>query len=194
MPEQSQADRAPEALSKRIENYRKEAQLLVTQGGEQSQYEFKRAVSLTRDNLADRLDFIKLIQSLANNTDIPSDRCVVIGADPKEHRFYPVANLDEFDPANLSKIFEAYLEPLPRFECFSVRTDDGNPFVLVVLDANQPRPIFVIKQGNTETGKTRLEVGDVWIKKNTNTAKAARSDIDAMYSVRIEEESEGRAR
>ena len=37
--------------------HRKEVQ--YQQGGEQPQYEFKRAVSLGRENLDDRLDFVK---------------------------------------------------------------------------------------------------------------------------------------
>jgi hypothetical protein len=63
-----------------------------------------------------------------------------------------------------------------------------------VLDADQPRPIIVTKAGQTEKGKTRLEVGDIWIKKNTDTVRATRADFDLMYRVKTEEEAEDRAR
>ncbi len=188
------AKEEPRGLSERIENYRKEVQYLVSQGGEQPQFEFKRTASLSRDNLNDRLDFIRFLQGLAN-ADTTGDRCIVVGADPREKKFYPVPDAAaEFDTAKLSQVLSAYLDPLPRFEVFHVATDEGDPFVLIVLNAKQPRPIVVIKQGHTETGKARLEVGEVWVKKNTDLVRARRADLDSMYSVRIEEEAEDRAR
>ncbi len=186
-------EQQPQKLSDRIENHRKEVQYLIKQGGEQPQYEFKRAVSLDRENLDDRLDFVKLMQAVAN-AELATERCIVIGADPKEKKFYAVRNSEEFDPANVSKILSAYLDPLPKFQTFNLTTDDNEPLVLIALDANQPRPIIVTKAGQTEKGKARLEVGDIWIKKNTDTARATRADIDLMYKVRSEEEAEDRAR
>lgn len=180
-------------LSERIENHRREVQYLVKQGGEQPQYEFKRTISLRRECLEDRLDFIKLIQAVAN-ADIAGERCIVIGADPKEKKFYPVTNAADFDSANVSKILSTYLDPLPRFQVCNLTTDESDPFVLILLDANQPRPIIVIKAGHTEKGHTRLEVGDAWIKRNTDTVHATRGDFDLMYKVKTEEEAEDRAR
>jgi hypothetical protein len=183
----------PQPLSERIENHRRVVQYLIGQGGEQAQYEFKRAVSLGRESLDDRLDFIKLIQAVAN-ADIAGERCIVIGGDPREKQFYPVTNAADLDAANVSKILSSYLDPLPRFQIFNLTTDENDSFVLIAVDANQPRPIIVTKAGHTEKGKTRLEIGDVWIKKNTDTVRAARTDFDLMYKVRIEEEAEDRAR
>src|SRR5258708_2848200 len=193
MPEPEHKKTVPPSLSERIETHRREAQSLLRQGGEQPQYEFKRLVALSRDNLEDRLDFIKLIQAVANS-ETSAERCIVIGGDPKEKKFYPVTNIEEFDPANLSKILSAYLDPLPVFQSYKVTGDEGEPFVLIVLESNQPRPIVVIKHGQTEKGKTKLEEGDIWIKKNTDTIRAKRADIDLMYKVKSEEEAEDRAR
>lgn len=193
MPEKQQNEQVPPKLSARIETHRVEAQALVKQGGEQPNYEYKRSVTLGRDSLEDRLDFVKLVQSVSN-ADISGERCIVIGGDPKEKAFHPVVNPADFDPANLSKILKMYLDPLPLFSSCPVTTDDGIPFFLIVLEASQPTPIVVIKQGQTEKGKTRLEEGDVWIKSNTNTVRATRADLDRMYKVRMEEEAEDRAR
>jgi hypothetical protein len=118
----------------------------------------------------------------------------VIGADPREKKFFPVTNADEFDAANLSKILGSYLDPLPIFRPYRLTTDDGTPFVLIVLEQNQPRPIVVIRQGHTEKGKARLEEGDIWLKRNTDTLRAKRADLDLMYKLRSEEEAESRAR
>lgn len=193
MPESEQNKEVQARLSDQIETHRQEAQSLLKQGGEQAQYEFKRSVTLGRENLDDRLDFIKLVQAVANGESL-TERCIVIGGDPREKKFYPTTNIEEFDAANLSKILGSYLDPMPLFQSCKVTTDDGIPFVLIVLEQNQPRPIVVIKQGHTEKGKTRLEEGDVWIKKNTNTVRAKRADLDLMYKLRSEEEAEDKAR
>jgi hypothetical protein len=180
--------------SERIQKYRQEVQALIQQGGEQPRFEFKRAASLKRENLDGRYGFIKLLQGLAN-AEIDGERCIVIGADPKQKRFFRVDNADEFDAAKISQILSAHLEPLPRFNVFHVTTDaEEHPFVLIVLEANQPRPIFITKEGHTEDGKERLQLGEVWVKKNTGLVHATRADIDLMYEARIEKEAEDRAR
>ena len=193
MPESEQNKEVQARLSDRIETHRQEAQSLLKQGGEQAQYEFKRSVALGRDNLDARLDFIKFVQAVAN-CELSTERCIVIGGDPREKKFYPVTNIEEYDAANLSKILRIYLDPMPLFQSYKVTTDDEIPFVLIVLEQNQPRPIVVIKQGQTEKGKTKLEEGDIWVKKNTDTVRAKRADIDLMYRLRNEEEAEDKAR
>ena len=103
MPEQAQNPSVAAGLSDRIQNHRKEALALLQQGGEQPQYEYKRSVTLGRDNLGDRLHFVKLVQAVAN-AEASGEHCVVIGGDTKEKKFYPVTNTADFDRANLSKI------------------------------------------------------------------------------------------
>src|SRR5208282_233590 len=82
-PEQEQ-DQA--TLSSRIEAYRREIQALVAHGAEHPRFEFKRCCSLSRENLDDRLDFIKLLQGIANS-DADGDCCIVIGVDQKTKQF-----------------------------------------------------------------------------------------------------------
>lgn len=196
IPEKSQ----PTDLSERIERHRKEIQKLVAQGGEQPRYEFKRELLLNADPAA-KLRFIKLVQAIANNFGILEECCIVIGADPREHKFYPVPNVNDFDQANLEKILASSLEPVPDFEQFTVKADSDETFVIVAISAKQRRPIVVKRQmevhipaPNGSRKALRLEVGDIWIKKNTHTAHALRTDIEAMYNLRIEDESENRAR
>jgi hypothetical protein len=116
---------------------------------------------LKRESLEERFSFIKLLQGLAN-AEIDGERCVVIGADPKQKKFFPVTNLEEFDAAKISQVLASYVEPLPLFNVFSITTEDEQPFVLIVLDANQPRPIFITKEGHLDDGKERLQIGEVW--------------------------------
>ena len=177
-----------------MEQYRREIQSLIEQGVEHPRFEFKRSCSISRDNLDDRLDFIRFLQGVAN-AEVAGERCITIGADPKEKRFYPVSNTAEFDPAPVASIVAKYLDPPPRFQVFNnLLTDAGQPFVLFVLDADQPRPVAVKTEGQRSDGRTRLQVGEIWIKKGTALQPASRSDIDLMYGRRIEEEAEDRAR
>ena len=182
------------ALSERIEEYRREIQSLIRQGVEHPRFEFKRSSSISRDNLDDRLDFIKLLQGVAN-AEIAGERCIIIGADPREKLFYPVSNSAEFDQAALSTVVAKYLDPPPLFQVFNnLQTDEGHVFVLLVLDANQRRPIVVRTEGKKSDGKTRLQIGEIWIKKGTALQPATRVDLDLMYRLRMEEEAEDRAR
>jgi hypothetical protein len=50
---------------------------------ERCHLELKRTATISRDNLADRLDFIKLVQVLAN-AHIVDERFIVVGTDQKE--------------------------------------------------------------------------------------------------------------
>src|SRR5437016_4086441 len=113
-----ESEGAKGALSGRIEQYRLEIQSLIKQGVEHPQFEFKRSCSIIRDNLDDRLDFIKFLQGVAN-AEIPGERCIVIGADPKEKKWYGVSNASEFDPATVSSIVAKYLDPPPKFQVFN---------------------------------------------------------------------------
>jgi hypothetical protein len=179
-------ERASPELSKRLQTLLSEIQSLVNQGVEHSRYEFKRSASLSRDDFDDRLDFIKLVQGVAN-CESSLERYVVIGGDPEEKQFYPVTNADEFDPARITPILEKYFDPVPNLEVFNhLQTDSGNPLVIVVFSPVQNRPIVIKTEGKKQDGKTRLQVGDIWIKKGTGLHLATRDDLDLMYHQRME--------
>ena len=98
--------------------------------------------------------------------------------------------LRDFDPATLSKIFEKYLDPAPRFEAFnSLTTEAGERYILIVLGPEQPRPVVVVTEA-TSDGRTYLRAGDIWVKKDTGLRMATRADLEAMYEKRIDREAE----
>ena len=176
-------------LSERVEGFRREIQSLIKQGVEHPRFEFKRSASISNDNLDDRLDFIKFLQGMAN-AEITGERCIILGGDPKEKRFYPVLNTAEFDQATVLPVLAKYLDPVPRFEVFNnLQTDNGEAFVLIILDENQPRPIVVKTESKRSDGKIRLQIGDIWIKKGAALQLVSRADLDAMYRARMEEEA-----
>lgn len=180
-------------LSSRIEEYRVEAQKIVARGIEHPCWELKRGLSIAREELKDRLDFIKLIQGLANAHQ-DTERFVIIGADQRSKAFVSLTNFVEFDPAKVSDLLSRYLDPIPLLEVFNgLETDEGDSFVLIVLNGSQPRPIVVKTEGQVENGP-HVRPGEIWIKRDTRLELAARLDLEKMYAVRIEAEAEGRAR
>jgi hypothetical protein len=197
MAEHDQDNRLPTTLAERFEKYRTEVQQIVTRGLEHPRYELKRSATISREQLPDRLDFVKLIQGLAN-AHIAEERFIIIGADKKERKFYDIENAAEFDPAKVSQVLSKYLDPQPRFEVFNdVRANSGESYVLIVLSPDQPRPIVVVCEGSTEK-RLHFRLGDIWIKKNTNLQTATRADLNTMYedsiNRRVDEEAESRAR
>lgn len=125
----------PASLPQRFDEYARIVEEIVLRGIEHPLCELKRALSLDRGDLGDRLDFIKLLQGLANShTD--TECLIVVGADQKESKFFNIDNADDFDPARISPIVAKYLSPEPKYEIFNnmrasggrtVRTDrDGS--------------------------------------------------------------------
>lgn len=182
-----------EAVSQRQSRLAEEIVRLVAMGTEHPTFEFKRKLAYSKDNPAERAEFIKLVQGMAN-AQPGQERVLVIGADQKNRCFHEVDNVQDFDQARISPVLEAYLNPQPLFECFnSLTSPDGKPYCALVLAADQPRPIVIEKQLDKD-GKSYLVPGDIWIKKNTGLAKAARADIEAIYKNQVETEGERLAR
>lgn len=153
MAESGQEDRSPITLAERFDRYRVAAQQVVERGIEHPSYELKRTITISKQNLADRLDFVKLVQGIAN-AHIAEERFVVIGADQKERRFYNVANVDEFDPARLSQIVAKYLDPPPRL--------DGNAGYSCFVSFSFLGGRFSLAGGGTVSAKARRCFCNCW--------------------------------
>jgi hypothetical protein len=183
----------PISLSDRFDTFAKTVEGIVLRGIEHPACELKRTVTLSKDDLADRLEFVKLIQGLANSH-AGTECLIVVGADQRDKRFFEVPNADDFDPARLSPILAKYLSPEPRYEVFNdMRSSTGERFVLIVLHQVQPRPVMSLVDGKTDA-KVHFRPGDIWIKHNTGLRAATKADLDLMYEPRIEQEAARRAR
>ncbi len=155
--------------------------------------ELKRALSLDRGDLGDRLDFIKLLQGLANSH-ADTECLIVVGADQKESKFFNIDNADDFDPARISPIVAKYLSPEPKYEIFNnMRAPSGERYVLIVMGRVQHRPIVALVDGEVQ-GKHRFRPGDIWVKEHTRLRPATRGDLDRMYESMIDQEAAKRAR
>jgi hypothetical protein len=192
MPTEDPSSRVDQAsTAAKIENLRREIQQLVIGGIESPGFELTRICSLATGHRKSQTDFAKTIQGMANAYP-PEERVYVIGADQREKKFFPIENAKELDPANIRQILQKYLEPVPNFDAWELKTDDGITFVAIVVGAEQPRPILVKVQFGDDKNQF-LHIGDIWIKKNTGLTKANRGDLEKIYETRIEVEAERRA-
>lgn len=183
----------PVSLSQRFDEYARTVEEIVLRGIEHPSCELKRTLSLDRGDLGDRLDFIKLLQGLANSHG-DTECLIVVGADQKEAKFFNVENADGFDPARVSPIVAKYLSPEPKYEIFNnMRAPTGERYVLIVMSRVQHRPIVTVVDGEAQ-GKLRFRPGDIWVKENTRLRPATREDIDRMYESKIDQEATKRAR
>ena len=181
------------ALPERFDSYAKAIEGIVLRGIEHPACELKRSVTISKDDLTDRLDFVKLIQGLANSHS-GTERLIVVGADQKDKRFFEVANAADFDAARLSPILAKYLAPEPVYEVFNdMHAFTGERYVLIVLNQLQPRPIIALVDGKT-SDKVHFRPGEIWIKHNTGLRPAVKADLDLMYQPIIEQEATKRAR
>jgi hypothetical protein len=181
------------SLPHRFDLFAQTVEDIVLRGIEHPACELKRTVTLSKGDLSDRLDFVKLIQGLANSHS-GTECLVVIGADQKDKKFFEVSNADDFDAARISPILIKYLSPEPKYEVFNdMRASTGERYVLIVMDQVQPRPIVTLVDGSTEM-KVHFRPGEVWIKHNTGLKPATRADLDLMYEPKIEQEAAKRAR
>jgi len=193
MTEEENGAKLPVTLAERVARYRIEVERIVGLGIEHPQFELKRSVTIRKEDIADRLDFIKLIQGLAN-AHAAQERFIVIGADQKAKGFCNVTNPQEFDPATPHQIISKYLYPVPAIEVFnSLYTQNGEAYVLIVFAPDQPRPIIAVTEGVAGT-KRHFNVGDMWIKEGTTLRPAEKADLDKMYEKKIDDEAENRAR
>jgi hypothetical protein len=192
MPDLPASD-GPASLPQRFDEYARTIEAIVLRGIEHPSCELKRALTLERDELGDRLDFVKFLQGLANSHS-DSECIIVIGADQKERKFIDLNNAAEFDPARVGSILAKYLSPEPEIEIFNnMRAPGGERYVLIVMGRVQPRPIMTVVDGEAH-GKVRFRPGDIWIKDNTRLRAASRADLDLMYQPTIEQEATKRAR
>src|ERR1700733_6335832 len=188
-----EVDKSPVTVADRFDSYRIEVEKIVTRGIEHANYELKRSATISKDDLADRLDFVKLIQGLANASGA-EESFVGIGADQRERKFYDVPNAAEFAPPTLAPILAKYLDPQPTVEVFNnVRSDSGETYVLIVVPQSQSRPVVSVCDGTYEK-RTYFRRGDIWVKRDTRLQLAGRADLDLMYEKHIDDEAENRAR
>ena len=183
----------PVSLPQRFDEYAHTVEGIVLRGIEHPLCELKRTLSLDRGDLGDRLDFIKLLQGLANSH-ADTECLIVVGADQKESSFFNVENADDFDPARISPIVTKYLSPEPKYEIFNnMRAPGGERYVLIVMSRVQHRPIVTLVDGEAQ-GKLRFRPGDIWVKEHTRLRPATREDLDRMYESKIDQEAAKRAR
>jgi len=187
----------PTSLAERVARYKEDIERVVREVGEHPDYEMKRSCSL--QNLSDRLEFVKDIQSIATSH-IEAEKYLIIGADEKNRSFCEVSNRSEFDEASIRQILDKYLSPVPMFQVFQLESSDGHHFVLFVLPKQPRRRILAKVTVTTDDPKdlmqrVLLRVGDLWTKGSSTGKRLAKvEDWDDIYQEIIEAEAEQKAR
>jgi hypothetical protein len=131
--------RSNSSLPERANAYKQEVEKVIREVGEHQLFELKRSCLLR--NLAEKIEFVKDIQSIATSR-IQTEKFLVIGADALTKSFRAVQNLNEFDEAAIRQLLERYLRPVPEFELFQMTSSDGCPFVLFVIPRQKKRRIL----------------------------------------------------
>jgi hypothetical protein len=174
---------ASASLSDRTAIYRDEIEKIVAQVGEHPLFEMKH--SCTFQNLAEKIEFVRDIQSIATSR-IESEKYLIIGADESLKTFHAVQNLADFDEATIRQVLDKYLSPIPDFEVFKLKSSSGMPYILFVIPKQKTRRILakVTVEDSSLPSKPKLLLreGDLWTK-GTNTGKrlAKPEDWDEIY-------------
>jgi hypothetical protein len=183
------------SLTERTTGYKQEAEKVVREVGEHPLYELKRSCSFR--NLAEKIEFVKDIQSIATSR-IQTEKFLVIGADAATKTFHAVQNLNEFDEASIRQLLDRYLSPVPEFELFQMTSSDGCPFVFFVIPKQKRRRILAkvtVEDSTDSKPKVLLREGDLWTKgASTGKRLAKPEDWDEIYEEVIETETERRTR
>jgi hypothetical protein len=182
-------------LSERAAKYREETEKIVCEVGEHPQFELKRSCSLQQ--LAEKIEFVKDIQSIATSR-IDTEKFLVIGADADAQEFVPVKNASEFDEASVRQLLERYLVPVPDFEVFRLASSEDSLFVLIVIPKQKTRRILArvtVEDTNDPKPKVLLREGDLWTKGGSTGKRLAKpQDWDEIYEDVVEAETERRTR
>lgn len=194
-PNKSLQQSQPPDLAARAEDYRQLVEKVVQKVGEHPQCELKRSSQL--DTIAQRIEFVKDIQSIATSP-IETEKYLVIGVDEASRSFRTVANLDDFDDARIRQLLGKYLTPVPEFELFRLKSSDGADFVLFVVPKQPIRRILarctVVDDKPDPPQKLLLREGDLWTKGSSSGKRLATpEDWDEIYEEVIEREAEKRA-
>jgi hypothetical protein len=188
-------NRSTASLPERATGYKEEVEKVVREVGEHPLYELKRSCSFR--NLAEKIEFVKDIQSIATSR-IETEKFLVIGADATTKTFQPVQNLTEFDEATVRQLLDRYLNPVPDFELFQLTSSDGCPYVLFVVPKQKRRRILAkvtVEDSTDSKPKVLLREGDLWTKgASTGKRLAKPDDWDEIYEEVIETETERRTR
>lgn len=157
---------------------------LIATVGEHPECELKG--SWKRDNPYLKAEFIKDIQATANSIiPIDTEKYIVVGADETSRTIIGCSH-DEFDDANIRQLLETYLDPIPDFEIFRLKSLNGIDFVIFRFPHQTKGPFIVTTNIFDEKKKCHLSEGQIWIKKDGSSGKQllkTRSDLLRMIDI-----------
>ncbi len=146
----------------------------IQSANENNCVDFKREfyTSLKQSDIAKD---VAAFANLINN----EDKYIIFGVDDETREILGI------DPRSLAKqddidsYLEDKIEPFPEVTRGLIKTEEGKDIGYIKVSSKNMNPPYVIKE---VCGKgSRIEKGDIFIRKGSSTKRALRSDIDEMY-------------
>ena len=141
---------------------------------ENSCVDFKREfyLSLKQSDLAKD---VSAFANLLNN----EDKYIIFGVDDENREVVGIEPESFVKQDDVDSYLESKIEPFPEVTCGLIKTEDGKNIGYIKVSSKNLNPPYVIKE---VCGKgSRIEKGDIFIRKGTCNKKALRADIDEMY-------------
>ena len=141
---------------------------------ESSCVDFKREfyLSLKQSDLAKD---VSAFANLLNN----EDKYIIFGVDDETREVVGIEPQSFTKQDDVDSYLESKIEPFPEVTCGLIKTEDGKNIGYIKVPSKNWNPPYVIKE---VCGKgSRIEKGDIFIRKGSCNKKALRADIDEMY-------------
>lgn len=141
---------------------------------ENSCVDFKREfyLSLKQSDLAKD---VSAFANLINN----QDKYIIFGVDDETREIVGIDAQSFIKQDDIDSYLESKIEPFPEVTCGLIKTEDGKTIGYIKVSSKNLNPPYVIKE---ICGKgSRIEKGDIFIRKGSCNKKALRADIDGMY-------------
>jgi hypothetical protein len=144
---------------------------------ETTNVEFKREVHT--DTASDKAELIKDILALSN-TQVTARRWLIIGFDPRTHAYYGPPD-PKITQDHIEQLLGAYVRPVPPVEYRVVSYRAGPVGQLEVRRDRRDVPYQVKKAlGDKAARDKRIEVGDVFVRHNSQSVRADQKEIDVL--------------
>lgn len=147
---------------------------LIQNADENDCVDFKREFynSLKQSDIAKD---VAAFANLINN----EDKYIIFGVDDETRDILGINPSSLAKQDDIDSYLEEKIEPFPKVTCGLITTEGGKTIGYIKVSSKNVNPPYVIKEA---CGKgSRIEKGDIFIRKGSCNKRALRSDIDEMY-------------
>lgn len=141
---------------------------------ENSYVDFKREFYTSLKNS----DIVKDVTAFANLM-AKEDKYIIFGVDDETREIVGINRQSFVKQDDIDSYLESKIEPFLEITCGLIKTENGKDIGYIKIPSKGLNPPYVVRE---ECGKgSRIEKGDIFIRKGSCNKKASRADIDEMY-------------